>query len=176
MRDNTLPDKRSCVMSVPIGSLVLFAHKGCLSGVTILGQAAVTGLPPAHALPRADPDRVVLVQTQEQLQQYFAGRRRCFHLPIDLSGLPAFTRRVLEILQAVPFGASITYGELAARAGTPGAARAVGQAMAANPLPIIIPCHRVLAVGGKLGGYSGGGGVNTKAWLLRFEQDNHRLC
>jgi len=176
MRDNTLLDKRSCAMTVPIGSLVLCAHKGCLSGVTILDPAAVTDLPPAHALPGADPDRVVLMQAQEQLEQYFAGQRRCFHLPIDLSGLPPFTRRVLETLQAVPFGASITYGELAVRAGTPRAARAVGQAMAANPLPIIIPCHRVLAVGGRLGGYSGGGGVNTKTWLLRFEQGNCRLC
>lgn len=78
--------------------------------------------------------------------------------------------RVLQTLQGIPFGATTSYGQLAMMAGHPGAARAVGGVMAANPFPLIIPCHRVLGAGGKLGGYSGGKGVATKKWLLAFEQ------
>jgi methylated-DNA-[protein]-cysteine S-methyltransferase len=163
-------------MTAPIGSLVLSAHNGHLTGVTIVDDAAGMASPLVHALPGADAVSPVLGQTMEQLAHYFVGRLRIFRLPVDLSGLPPFTRRVLETLQTVPYGATITYGELAARVGNPGAARAVGRAMATNPLPIIIPCHRVIAVGGKLCGYSGGGGVNTKQWLLAFEQENCRLC
>jgi methylated-DNA-[protein]-cysteine S-methyltransferase len=159
-------------MAVPIGTLLLFAHNGQLTRVTIIGQSVGMSLPPDPGVPGPGPDGHVLALAGEQLAHYFAGRLRTFRLPIDLSGLPPFTRTVLEVLQAVPFGTTTTYGELAARAGVPGAARAVGRAMAANPLPIIIPCHRVIAAGGQLGGYSGGDGLSTKRWLIDFEQDD----
>ncbi len=91
-------------------------------------------------------------------------------VPVDLAGVPPFEGRVYEALRCVPPGATITYGELAERAGSPGAARAVGMAMARNPIPVIIPCHRVLAGGGRSGGFSAPGGVTTKFRLLQIEQ------
>lgn len=90
-------------------------------------------------------------------------------LDILLENVPPFHRKVYQALCKVPAGKTITYAELAKRAGSPGAARAVGTAMAKNPWPIIIPCHRVVAGNGKLGGYSGRGGVATKVALLELE-------
>ncbi len=106
-----------------------------------------------------------------QLHDYFGGCRHEFDLAVDLSGLPPFTRTVLETLQKVPSGRTVSYGELAVASGRPGAARAVGRAMAGNPLPIIIPCHRVIGADGALTGYSGGEGLPTKKWLLQFEKN-----
>ena len=111
-------------------------------------------------------DRAIL-----QLKGYFQGTLQVFKLPIDLRGLSPFTRRVWMALGLIPFGTTRTYGELAAVAGSPKAARAVGQAMARNRFPIILPCHRVMGAGGELTGYSGGAGITTKKWLLRFEQE-----
>ncbi|WGJ15106.1 methylated-DNA--[protein]-cysteine S-methyltransferase [Methylocapsa sp. D3K7] len=90
-------------------------------------------------------------------------------IPLDMEGLPPFHRRVYEAARAIPFGAAVTYGELARRSGVPGAARAVGQALARNPFAIIVPCHRVLAAGGKTGGFSASGGAATKLRLLAIE-------
>jgi methylated-DNA-[protein]-cysteine S-methyltransferase len=112
----------------------------------------------------------LLQQAGEQLTAYFRQECRSFDLPIDFSGLSPFTLRVLETLQGIPFGATTSYGDLALLAGSPGAARAVGGVMAANPFPLVIPCHRVLGSGGRLGGYSGGEGLVTKEWLLEFER------
>jgi methylated-DNA-[protein]-cysteine S-methyltransferase len=89
---------------------------------------------------------------------------------VDLDDVPAFERRIYDLLRAVRSGETITYGELASRAGNPGAARAVGAAMGRNPVPVIIPCHRVLAGGGRSGGFSAPGGVTTKFKLLQIEQ------
>ncbi len=105
-----------------------------------------------------------------QLQDFFAGRRRRFDLPLDLGGLTPFARDVLAALCQVPAGATVSYGELADRAGHPGAARAVGRVMAGNPLPLVVPCHRVVGASGALTGYSGASGVATKHWLLAFEE------
>ncbi len=91
-------------------------------------------------------------------------------IPVDLDWCPAFDRRIYELLREVPTGATVTYGELAARAGAPGAARAVGMAMGRNPVPIIVPCHRVLAASGRSGGFSAPGGVTTKFRILQIEQ------
>jgi methylated-DNA-[protein]-cysteine S-methyltransferase len=105
---------------------------------------------------------------RQELKDYFAGRRTEFTQPIDLCGVHGpFHRKVLERLAHVPFGRVISYGELAARSGSPRGARAVGGAMAANPLPVVIPCHRVIESGGKLGGYSGG--LSYKKKLLAHE-------
>jgi methylated-DNA-[protein]-cysteine S-methyltransferase len=90
-------------------------------------------------------------------------------IALDLSGHSAFCRRVYELARAIPAGETLSYGELAARAGEPAAARAVGQAMAHNPFPLIVPCHRVLAAHGRAGGFSARGGVETKFRLLRIE-------
>jgi len=102
-----------------------------------------------------------------ELRAWCAGRRRDCDIPLDLRLVSGFTRAVLDALRAVPFGALVTYGELAARAGRPRAARAVGRAVGANPLPIVVPCHRVIAAGGRLGGF--GGGLPLKIALLAIE-------
>ena len=88
---------------------------------------------------------------------------------VDLSGMPEFARRVYGIARAIPQGSTLTYGEVAAKLGEPGAAREVGQAMGENPVPIIIPCHRVVAASGKIGGFSARGGAATKQKLLAIE-------
>ena len=88
---------------------------------------------------------------------------------LDLDRLPSFQRRVYDVARTIPRGATLTYGEIAARLGDRGAARAVGQALGDNPFPIVVPCHRVLAAGGKPGGFSANGGVRTKLRLLAIE-------
>jgi methylated-DNA-[protein]-cysteine S-methyltransferase len=108
-------------------------------------------------------------QAVEQLRAYLNGRRTDFDLPLDLRMARDFQRQVLLAALKVPRGSVATYGQIARRIGRPGAARAVGQALGHNPLPIIIPCHRVLAANGTLGGYSGRDGIRTKARLLELE-------
>jgi methylated-DNA-[protein]-cysteine S-methyltransferase len=88
---------------------------------------------------------------------------------LDMDGVPSFHRRVYQITRTIPAGATLSYGEIAARLGAPGAARAVGQALARNPFAIIVPCHRVVAAGGKVGGFSANGGTTTKLRLLSIE-------
>jgi methylated-DNA-[protein]-cysteine S-methyltransferase len=105
----------------------------------------------------------------KQVQEYLAGRRTKFDLPLDMSAMSEFQRRVLTIALKIPRGKYLTYGDVAKAIGKPQASRAVGQALGHNPVPIVIPCHRVLGSDGSLHGYSGGGGIQTKAWLLRLE-------
>lgn len=116
---------------------------------------------------RKDPERVR--RTMEQLGEYFDGARGRFDLSFDLRGLTAFQRAVLTAVQKVPKGSYVSYREIAERIGKPGAARAVGQALGRNPIPILIPCHRVISTDGTLGGYSAPGGVETKLALLKME-------
>lgn len=112
----------------------------------------------------------LLAEAVAQLQDYFDGTRASFDLPLAPHG-SAFQRRVWNALVAIPPGETRSYGELARDLGS--SARAIGQANGANPIPILIPCHRVLASGGALGGYSGGDGPSTKRWLLDHER---RMC
>lgn len=117
-----------------------------------------------------EPDETVQ-QAIGQLREYFAGQRQSFDMPLDLPRLSPATQAVLEALQTIPYGTTITYAELAARSGTGLPARAVGSIMGANPVPLVIPCHRVVASDG-LGGYSGGEPgqeLATKRWLLELE-------
>ena len=106
-------------------------------------------------------------EVRRQLDEYFAGKRRGFELPIDLSATRDFAHTVLDELARVPYGELTTYGALAAKAGRPRAARAVGTVMNRNPVPIVLPCHRVVGAGGALVGY--GGGLDRKESLLRLE-------
>lgn len=105
----------------------------------------------------------------EQWSAYLEGRCEKFTIPLDRVQKGAFGEAVLGEVQNIPPGRSLTYGEVAVRCGSPGAARAVGQLMARNPLPILIPCHRVVGANGKLTGYSGPGGIAFKKWLLEKE-------
>lgn len=110
-------------------------------------------------------------QVVAELREYFAGARRDFQLPLRLQGTD-FRQRVWRALQRIPYGETRSYAQLAAELGSPGAARAVGQANRANALPILVPCHRVVAAGGGAGGYLGataGAGVAVKRWLLAHE-------
>ncbi len=104
---------------------------------------------------------------RRELEEYFAGRRRAFDLELDLRAAPEYHRRVLAELAQVEYGRTTTYGELAARTGNPRAARAVGVVMNRNPVPIVLPCHRVVGANGSLVGY--GGGLDRKELLLRLE-------
>lgn len=107
----------------------------------------------------------LLDAAEDQLAAYFAGTRKDFDLPLAPGGTD-LTRRVCALLQAIPYGETRTYGDLAKALGAP--AQAIGQACGANPIPVLIPCHRILAANG-LGGFSAKGGVETKVWLLRHE-------
>jgi len=104
-----------------------------------------------------------------QLAEYFAGQRQSFNVPVDLSRSTDFQQQVLRAASRVPRGGLATYAEIARHIGKPRASRAVGQALARNPVPIVIPCHRVVAADGSLTGYSGRGGIRTKAQLLVLE-------
>jgi len=114
-----------------------------------------------HASPRG-----ALADAVAQLREYFQGKRREFDLPLEPHGT-VFQRSVWRSLSEIPYGVTISYGELAARVGKPKASRAVGQANGKNPLPIVIPCHRVISGDGSLGGF--GGGSQTKITLLAIE-------
>ena len=117
--------------------------------------------------PRRSAER--MAEATHQVEEYLAGKRAAFDLPIDMRFLTDFQDTVLRAVMEVPRGEVITYGALARMIGRPKAARAVGRALGSNPITIVIPCHRVLASDGSLGGYSGRGGVRTKADLLRLE-------
>jgi methylated-DNA-[protein]-cysteine S-methyltransferase len=106
------------------------------------------------------------IEVAEQLSAYFSGTRSAFDLPLRLEGTE-FQRRVWAQLQAIPYGETISYGDLAGRVGSPGAARACGLANGRNPVSIIVPCHRVIGANGQLTGY--GGGLDRKTWLLDHE-------
>jgi methylated-DNA-[protein]-cysteine S-methyltransferase len=109
----------------------------------------------------------MLDPVQRELDEYFSGRRREFELDLDWALIGPFARRVLKMTAAIPYGAHLSYGEVAAEAGSPRGARAAGNALGSNPIPIVIPCHRVLHAGDKLGGY--GGGLERKRYLLELE-------
>ncbi|CAH2030809.1 methylated-DNA--[protein]-cysteine S-methyltransferase [Trichlorobacter ammonificans] len=122
------------------------------------GGTRASGPAPAHAAQAAD-----------QLQRYFAGQLRRFDLPLDIGSLTPFQERVLAVACRIPYGTVISYRRLAELAGHPKAARAAGGVMAANRLPVIIPCHRVVSSTGALTGYSGAGGISCKKLLLTME-------
>ena len=139
----------------PIGPLRFVASERGLSRVCFEEEPLPIDAPSDH--PAA----------AQQLREYFAGTRREFTVPLDLRGVTAFREAVLRELMTVPYGETTTYAELARAVGNPRAVRAVGSACATNPLPLFIPCHRVLRSDGQLGGYRGG--VEAKRFLLRME-------
>ncbi|HZD31358.1 MAG TPA: methylated-DNA--[protein]-cysteine S-methyltransferase [Candidatus Angelobacter sp.] len=153
-----------------------FSRIGSVVGPLLVGvsDAGLAVLAFGHELPlRLHGDRVEWRESREattdvrrQLDEYFAGRRRDFTMPLDLRGTD-FQRRCWDELLRIPYGETCSYGEIARAVGSPNAYRAVGQANHHNPVAIIVPCHRVLAGGRELGGY--GGGLPRKAFLLRLE-------
>ncbi|GAA4622315.1 methylated-DNA--[protein]-cysteine S-methyltransferase [Actinoallomurus vinaceus] len=150
------------VMDSPVGPLTLVAADGVLTGLYMDRQRY---RPEEHTFGELDP--APFGAAVRQLEEYFDGRRTVFDLPLALTGT-AFQRRVWAELCEIPFGETVSYGELAERIGRPTAARAVGLANGKNPVGIIVPCHRVVGSSGDLTGY--GGGLNRKRHLLAFEQ------
>ena len=145
-------------IATPIGPVTLVAEGDCLTAVRIGGDRP------------ASPTASVLVAACRQFEEWFAGERQDFDLPLARAATPR-GQALRDAMVAVGYGDTISYGGLARNAGS--SARAIGQACARNPFPIIVPCHRVLAAGGVLGAYSAGDGPETKSWLLRHEQ-THR--
>jgi methylated-DNA-[protein]-cysteine S-methyltransferase len=117
--------------------------------------------------PRIVETPAPLDPARRELDEYFSGRRRGFELPLDWTLVSRFARRVLGVTSEIPYGGVLSYAEVAADAGSPRGWRAAGNALGANPIPIVIPCHRVLRSGGVLGNY--GGGPERKRWLLELE-------
>ncbi len=115
------------------------------------------------------PAPACLAQALAQIDEYLAGRRKEFDLPIDWRAMADFHARALHLVQVIPPGQVLTYGEIARQLGQPRAAIAVGSANAANPIPLVLPCHRLVGSDRRLHGYGGPGGLATKAWLLRLE-------
>lgn len=154
----------------PLGTLVLGATPAGLVRVglpaedeeQVLAELAARVSPRVLAAPRASLHRARL-----QLDEYFGGRRRDFDLPLDWCLTAGFRREVLRATAAIPYGSTASYREIAARAGSPAAFRATGTALATNPIPIVVPCHRVLPSGGGIGQYRGGS--EAKAQLLGLE-------
>ena len=145
----------------PLGPISLVSDGTALISLTIGTRASVSS-----------PDAITQ-KAADQLAEYFAGKRQEFDLPLAPRGT-VFQESVWKALRDIPFGHSRSYGELGTSAGKPGAARAVGSAVGANPIPIVIPCHRVLASDGKITGYSGGDGIPTKEKLLALEGITYR--
>jgi methylated-DNA-[protein]-cysteine S-methyltransferase len=164
-----LVDVAIATMDSPIGTLSLAATPAGLVrvGFPREGDAFAEELA-EHVSPRVVTLPARLDDARRQLDEYFEGRRRRFELAVDLALARGFRRLVLERLyETVGFGETLSYLQLAERSGNPKASRAVGSAMATNPVPIVVPCHRVLRTGGQLGGY--GGGLDVKRFLLALE-------
>ena len=114
----------------------------------------------------------VLLQAERELEEYFAGRRTAFSVPLSMHGTP-FQLRVWRALTEIPYGETLSYGELARRIGNPKACRAVGMANHVNPLPVFVPCHRVVGANGGLTGYAGG--LDIKRLLLELEREHAKI-
>ena len=162
MRNVTLPpERRYTHVDTPIGPLLLVGQPGVLTGVYVAGHGRCPG--PA---PQWKEDGAALAEAAQQLSEYFEGTRTEFDLDLELDGTP-FQVEVWSALQKIPYGETISYRELAEWVGRPAASRAVGGANGRNPASIVVPCHRVIAADGSLGGY--GWGTDRKTWLLRHE-------
>jgi methylated-DNA-[protein]-cysteine S-methyltransferase len=147
----------------PIGRLLLSTDGESLTGIDMHPR---DGSSPDMKNWRCDAGAGALPETVRQLEEYFGGKRREFDLPMRLAGTE-FQRRVWKQLTGIRFGETLSYGELARRVGNPNASRAVGLANGRNPIPILVPCHRVIGADGTLTGY--GGGLERKRWLLAHE-------
>jgi methylated-DNA-[protein]-cysteine S-methyltransferase len=116
-----------------------------------------------------EPNPKKIAPYARELREYLSGKRSAFTIPIDWSLFRPFQREALQVVFRIPYGETCTYHDIAIEIGRPNASRAVGRANATNPMPIVIPCHRVIGRDGKLHGYGGGEGLKTKEWLLRME-------
>ena len=163
---NRHPAAVHAVCPTPLGDLLLAATETGLAGAWFVEGQRDTP-PPERRGPPASAGHPLLAEAARQMREYFAGRRTRFALPLDLSAGTPFQQDAWRALLDIDYGACTSYGALAARVGRPRAVRAVGTAVGANPLIVIVPCHRVLGSQGALTGF--GGGLQRKAALLRLE-------
>ncbi|MEW2498850.1 methylated-DNA--[protein]-cysteine S-methyltransferase [Amycolatopsis sp. CA-161197] len=161
------------VFDTPLGACGLAWREGVIIGTALPGSSPAST---RAFLARRFPDAVEAVPPPEpadaieKITALLSGAHHDLReIPLDLDSVPEFNRRAYEIARAIPPGKTKTYGDIAHELGLPGAAQAVGQAMGNNPFPIVVPCHRVLAAGGKHGGFSAPGGVETKRRMLVIE-------
>jgi methylated-DNA-[protein]-cysteine S-methyltransferase len=157
-----MPHLAHTIMESPVGLLTFVAVDGALTGLYMDRQQY---RPETETF--GERDDTLFTQALEEVEEYFAGRRTDFEVPLGFVGTP-FQRLVWEALRKIPFGQTVSYGQLADRLGRPTAARAVGMANGHNPIGIIVPCHRVVSAKGELVGY--GGGLERKRHLLDFER------
>jgi methylated-DNA-[protein]-cysteine S-methyltransferase len=147
--------------ATPVG-LVRIAFADHVDAESVLRDLSI------RVSPRVLASTARLQPVLRQLDSYFSGETRRFDVQLDWRLIGPFARRVLNYTSRIPYGRSASYGTVARDIGAPNASRAVGNALAGNPIPVVIPCHRVLRSGGALGGY--GGGIDRKRWLLNLEQ------
>jgi methylated-DNA-[protein]-cysteine S-methyltransferase len=169
--DEGLVDVAYARADSPLGELLLAVTPrglACVSYLEFREEDDTLARIAARLSPRVVEAPARLDDARRQLDQYFEGRRHDFSLSIDWGLVGDFGRRVLGRTARIPYGEVATYGEVASGIGSPGAARATGNALGANPMPIVVPCHRVVASGGKLGGYTGG--IDRKRLLLGLER------
>lgn len=155
-----------CFLDTPIGELLLAGEDGALSMIGF-PKGSMRREPEADWIFNEQP----LADACTQLREYFAGERQTFDIPLKLDGTE-FQVSVLKALQEIPYGETASYGDIARRIGRPKAVRAVGAANGRNPIPIVVPCHRVIGSTGDLTGF--GGGLDTKEALLRLEAEHTR--
>lgn len=155
--------------ATPVGELTLIASERGLAAILWQDDHPLR----VRLTPRVENVKhPVLLQAERQLQEYFAGTRQRFDLPLDFAGTD-FQRKVWTALVAIPFGETCSYKEIAVKIGHPGAVRAVGAANGKNPISIIAPCHRVIGSNGKLTGFAGG--LSVKAFLLQLEKGDRLI-
>jgi methylated-DNA-[protein]-cysteine S-methyltransferase len=158
------------IIESPVGKLKLVASDKGLVALLWDNDRPHRGVPLNELV--ANEQHPILVATERQLREYFAGKRKTFSVSLDMRGTP-FQKNVWEALLAIPFGETRSYGQIANQLGNPRATRAVGAANGKNPVSIIVPCHRVIGSSGKLTGF--GGGLETKAHLLSLENSDRNL-
>jgi methylated-DNA-[protein]-cysteine S-methyltransferase len=158
------------MLSFDCGTVAIVARQDQLVRLCFECSQAAASLAVRNFHPEAErASQSLVTEGLTQLTEFFHGSRSEFNLSLCKDSLSAFAVRVHRELDRVPIGSVVSYGELAARAGSPGAARAVGSVMSSNPFPLVVPCHRVVNADGNLGKYSAARGVITKAWLIDFE-------
>jgi methylated-DNA-[protein]-cysteine S-methyltransferase len=172
LNEQTIQDRPLAVAMVegtPAGTIVLAASEIGLAFVSFQGLQDFKALVLDKANATSSSALEIVQAAGCQVQEYFDHKRKKFDLPLDMEGQPEFRQAVLRETQRIPYGTTLTYGEVAARIHKPGAARAVGGALAHNPLSLVIPCHRVVAGDGSMHGFSAPGGIATKIMLLKLE-------
>ena len=163
------PLSAALIENTPAGSLAVAASNDGLALISFFGLSYFNDLISENSNNAGSKSLAIVQEAVRQIEEYFSRKRKVFDLPLDLEDLPEFRQRVLRETARIPFGSTLSYGELAARVQNPKAARAVGGALAHNPIGLVIPCHRVVASDGSMHGFSSPGGIATKIKLLELE-------